>query len=121
VRSQIQGQLVQIAFSEGRIVHKGDLLALIDPRPYQAQLDQAVANRDRDQALLADAEVGQLAGATPRDGIALPKLRHFRHWRRSRQRREEGKDSLDRKSSNEGPTSTRPVSDMAQQRDKRED
>jgi membrane fusion protein, multidrug efflux system len=56
VRSQIQGQLTQIAFTEGQPVHPGDLLAQIDPRPYQAQLDQATANRDRDQAQLVNAQ-----------------------------------------------------------------
>ncbi len=55
VRSQIQGQLVRIAFTEGQAVKAGDLLAEIDPRPYQAQLDQTIANRDRDQAQLANA------------------------------------------------------------------
>jgi multidrug efflux system membrane fusion protein len=56
VRSQITGQLVKIAFTQGQTVHKGDLLAEIDPRPYQAQLDQAIANRDRDQAQLDNAQ-----------------------------------------------------------------
>ena len=56
VRSQITGQLTQIAFTEGQTVHAGDLLAQIDPRPYQAQLDQATANRARDQAQLANAQ-----------------------------------------------------------------
>ena len=56
VRSQIQGQLTQIPFTEGQTVHPGDLLGQIDPRPYQAQLDQATANRDRDQAQLANAK-----------------------------------------------------------------
>ena len=55
VRSQIQGQLAQITFTEGQTVKAGDLLAQIDPRPYQAQLDQVIANRDRDQAQLANA------------------------------------------------------------------
>src|ERR1700704_3830422 len=55
VRSQIQGQLISINFTEGQAVHTGDLLAQIDPRPYQAQIDQFTANRDRDQAQLANA------------------------------------------------------------------
>ena len=55
VRSQIQGQLTQIAFTEGHAVHAGDLLAQIDPRPFQSQLDQVTATRDRDQAQLTNA------------------------------------------------------------------
>jgi multidrug efflux system membrane fusion protein len=55
VRSQIQGQLVSINFKEGQTVHSGDLLAQIDPRPYQAQIEQLTANRDRDQAQLTNA------------------------------------------------------------------
>ena len=55
VRSQIQGQLTRIAFTEGQTVRTGDLLAQIDPRPYQAQLDQMTATRDRDQAQLTNA------------------------------------------------------------------
>jgi multidrug efflux system membrane fusion protein len=56
VHSQIQGQLVSINFVEGQTVHAGDLLAQIDPRPYQAQLDQVTATRDRDQAQLVNAQ-----------------------------------------------------------------
>ncbi|WP_088345951.1 MULTISPECIES: efflux RND transporter periplasmic adaptor subunit [Rhodomicrobium] len=56
VRSQIQGQIVTMNFTEGQTVKAGDLLAQIDPRPYQAQLDQTVATRDRDQAQLANAK-----------------------------------------------------------------
>jgi multidrug efflux system membrane fusion protein len=56
VRSQITGQITQISFRQGQTVKKGDLLAQIDPRPYQAQLDQASANRDRDQAQLGNAQ-----------------------------------------------------------------
>jgi membrane fusion protein, multidrug efflux system len=57
VRSQITGQLVKISFIQGQTVKKGDLLAVIDPAPYQAQLDQAIANRDRDQAHLENARI----------------------------------------------------------------
>jgi membrane fusion protein, multidrug efflux system len=56
VRSQIQGQITQITFTEGQTVKAGDLLAQIDPRPYQAQIEQQTANRDRDQAQLMNAE-----------------------------------------------------------------
>ena len=55
VRSQIQGQITQINFKEGEAVHAGDQLALIDPAPYQAQVDQMVAAHDRDQAQLTNA------------------------------------------------------------------
>jgi membrane fusion protein, multidrug efflux system len=55
VRAQIQGQITSINFTEGQSVRTGDLLAQIDPRPYQAQIDQLTATRDRDQAQLANA------------------------------------------------------------------
>jgi multidrug efflux system membrane fusion protein len=57
IRSQITGQLVKISFRQGQPVKKGDVLAVIDPRPYQAELDQAIANRDRDQAHLENAKI----------------------------------------------------------------
>jgi len=56
VRSQVTGQIIKIAFTQGQTVHQGALLAEIDPRPYQAQLDQATANRDRDQAQVINAQ-----------------------------------------------------------------
>jgi membrane fusion protein, multidrug efflux system len=56
VRSQITGPIINISFRQGQTVHKGDLLAEIDPAPYKAQLDQAIANRDRDQAQLQNAQ-----------------------------------------------------------------
>ena len=57
VKTQIAGQLQQVAFTEGQLVHKGDFLAQIDPRPYQAQLDQYEGQLLRDQALLKNAEI----------------------------------------------------------------
>ena len=55
VRTQIGGQLVQLGFQERQEVNKGDFLAQIDPRPYQAALDQAQGQLLRDQAQLANA------------------------------------------------------------------
>jgi membrane fusion protein, multidrug efflux system len=45
-----------VTYKEGQTIKKGDLLVQIDPRPYQAQLDQATGNLKRDQALLANAQ-----------------------------------------------------------------
>ena len=59
VRAQIQGQITSINFTEGQQVHAGDLLAQIDPRPYQALIDQYAANLERDQAQLANARANQ--------------------------------------------------------------
>jgi membrane fusion protein, multidrug efflux system len=52
VTARVEGQLVSAAFKEGDIVHKGDVLFQLDPRPFQAALEQAIANQARDQATL---------------------------------------------------------------------
>jgi membrane fusion protein, multidrug efflux system len=57
VRPQVSGILTKIAFQEGQLVKAGQFLAEIDPRPYEAALEQAKGNLRRDQALLADAKL----------------------------------------------------------------
>ena len=57
VRPQVSGILTKVAFQEGQLVKKGQFLAEIDPRPYQAALEQAKGNLRKDQAQLADARL----------------------------------------------------------------
>ena len=56
VKSQANGEITQVFFHEGDFVKKGDQLFTIDPRPYQAQLNQAQANLTKDQAVLAQVQ-----------------------------------------------------------------
>ena len=75
VRAQIQGQIISINFTEGQTVHAGDLLAQIDPRPYQALIDQYTGNLERDQAQLINAQANLKRYTTLGDkGWATPQL-----------------------------------------------
>src|SRR6202142_2788910 len=73
VRAQIQGQIISINFTEGQTVRAGDLLAQIDPRPYQALIDQFTGTLERDQAQLINPQanltryttLGEKGWATP--------------------------------------------------------
>ena len=57
VRSRVDGQLINVAFKEGQFVQQGELLAEVDPRPFQVQLEQAEGQLAKDQAARKDAEV----------------------------------------------------------------
>jgi len=57
VRSRVDGELIGVHYQEGQIVRSGDLLAEIDPRPFQAQLTQFEGQLERDQALLDNARL----------------------------------------------------------------
>ena len=57
VRTRVDGQIDRIAFKEGQLVQQGDLLAQIDPRPFQAALDQAKAKKAQDEASIANANL----------------------------------------------------------------
>ncbi|HEY7240226.1 MAG TPA: MdtA/MuxA family multidrug efflux RND transporter periplasmic adaptor subunit [Burkholderiales bacterium] len=57
VRSRVDGELIRVDFAEGQYVKEGQLLAQVDPRPFQVQLDQAEGQLIKDQALLANARL----------------------------------------------------------------
>jgi len=74
VRAQIQGQIISIDFTEGQAV-PGDLLAQIDPRPYQALIEQYTGNLERDQAQLTNAQTNLTRYTTlGAKGYATPQL-----------------------------------------------
>jgi multidrug efflux system membrane fusion protein len=57
VRSRVDGQIIKVAFRQGQVVKEGDTLVQIDPRPYQAALDQVVSKKEQDEANLKNAKL----------------------------------------------------------------
>ena len=76
IRSRVDGAVIKIAFKQGQMVKLGDVLAQIDPRPYQAALDQALAKKTQDEASLRDAQLNlqRYAGLAKQDSVSLQQL-----------------------------------------------
>jgi len=76
VKTRVDGELMEVHYKEGDIVHKGDPLVEIDPRPYQAQLVQYEGQLARDQALLANAKIDLARYATLLKQNAIPEQQY---------------------------------------------
>ena len=72
ITSRVAGQLMEVSYREGQMVHKGDVLAVIDSRPYQAALEQAEGQLERDQALLKNAHTDLMRYETAFAQHAIP-------------------------------------------------
>jgi multidrug efflux system membrane fusion protein len=76
VKTQIAGKLMEVGFQEGQMVKAGDFIAQIDPRPYQAALEQAQGQLAKDTALLAQAQsdLARYETLSKQDSIALQQV-----------------------------------------------
>jgi len=73
VRTRVDGQLMNVAVKEGDFVNEGEVIAQVDPRPFQVQLEQAEGTMARDQALLANAHTDLARYQTLLAQDAIPK------------------------------------------------
>ncbi|HEX9426085.1 MAG TPA: efflux RND transporter periplasmic adaptor subunit [Pyrinomonadaceae bacterium] len=73
VKSRVDGQLMSVNYREGQSIHEGDVLAKIDPRPFQALLTQAEGQYERDKALLENAKIDLSRYQTAYSKNAIPK------------------------------------------------
>ena len=76
VRSRVDGEVTKVTFKQGQMVKEGDLLVQIDPRPYQAALDQALAKKAQDEANLKNAQIDlqRYSALAKEDSIARQQL-----------------------------------------------
>ena len=88
IRPRVDGTLTQVPVKEGEDVKKGQLLAVIDPRPYQAILDAALAKKQQNQALLANAQADlqRYTSLARQDFASRQQLETQQSTRRSRRR-----------------------------------
>ena len=76
VRSRVDGEVIKIDFKQGQMVKEGDVLVEIDPRPYQAALDEAVAKKAQDEASLKNAQLDltRYASLAKEDSVSRQKV-----------------------------------------------